>query len=228
MRSRTGCQTCRSRKLKCDESKPICGQCRKGSRECQPSDGVVFRHQQNASMNGTGEEDDGSGRKLGGFYAYRNTFNEDTVWVEVPKNVTFLNIVDPFNMEPTPEPGLQNTATPVVVPRMSERPANPYYNVNFDEAPGLEALSAAATGSLQYLRPLPVAEQPPAHSSNNLNFILNPAGPERPNSVVSSPPIDPSIVPSNPTSPPTLEATAVDEHEVAFLLRHFGETTGQW
>lgn len=77
-------QTCRQRKLKCDEAKPVCGQCSKGSRECQPSDGVVFRHQQNASMNGSGEVEDGSG-KLGGFYAYRNTFNEHNVWVEVPK-----------------------------------------------------------------------------------------------------------------------------------------------
>ena len=76
--------TCRQRKLKCDEEKPVCGQCRKGTRECQPSDGVVFRHQQNASMNGSGEVEDGS-EKLAGFYAYRNSFNEHNVWVEVPK-----------------------------------------------------------------------------------------------------------------------------------------------
>jgi len=34
-------------------------------------------------MNGTGEVDETSG-KLGGFYAYRNTFNEHNVWVDVP------------------------------------------------------------------------------------------------------------------------------------------------
>lgn len=79
-------QTCRQRKLKCDETKPVCGQCRKGSRECNPSDGVIFRHQQNASMNGTAEEEGVS--KLRGFYSYRNTFNEDNVWVDVPKNGT--------------------------------------------------------------------------------------------------------------------------------------------
>jgi hypothetical protein len=47
---------------------------------------VVFRHQQNASMNGG--EDVASGdrsAKLGAFYAYRNTFNEESIWVEVPK-----------------------------------------------------------------------------------------------------------------------------------------------
>lgn len=77
--------TCRQRKLKCDETKPICSNCRKGSRECRLSDGVVFRHQQNASMNGEGEVVEGNGQKLGAFYAYKNTFNEDNVWVDVPK-----------------------------------------------------------------------------------------------------------------------------------------------
>ncbi len=63
------------------------GQCQRGSRECVPSDGVVFRHQQNASMNGNGdgEVDEGNGKKLGGFYAYKNTFNENNTWVDVPK-----------------------------------------------------------------------------------------------------------------------------------------------
>src|ERR1700733_10026006 len=77
-------QTCRQRKLTCDETKPTCGQCRKGSRECLPSDGVVFRHQQNASMNKNGGVQEGGG-KLGSFYAYKNTFNEDNIWVDVPK-----------------------------------------------------------------------------------------------------------------------------------------------
>ena len=86
-------QTCRQRKLKCDEAKPVCGQCRKGSRECQPSDGVVFRHQQNASMNGSGEVEDGGG-KLGGFYAYRNTFNEQNVWVDVPRTGMRISGID--------------------------------------------------------------------------------------------------------------------------------------
>lgn len=61
-RTRTGCKTCRQRKLKCDEVcrcpprrmaasheihidqtqiKPVCGQCRKSNRECQPSEGLI-------------------------------------------------------------------------------------------------------------------------------------------------------------------------------------------
>lgn len=95
--------TCRTRKLKCDEQKPQCSQCRKGNRECRPSEGIVFRHQQNASMNNastaatTGGAEEGSdikhdenrrngrGGSLKGFYSYKNTFNEDNVWLEIPK-----------------------------------------------------------------------------------------------------------------------------------------------
>ncbi|KUJ10276.1 uncharacterized protein LY89DRAFT_675133 [Mollisia scopiformis] len=33
-RTRSGCYTCRSRRVKCDEAHPICERCRKGGREC--------------------------------------------------------------------------------------------------------------------------------------------------------------------------------------------------
>lgn len=34
-RTRNGCFTCRSRRVKCDEARPICDRCRKGSRPCE-------------------------------------------------------------------------------------------------------------------------------------------------------------------------------------------------
>lgn len=33
-RTRTGCMTCRKRRIKCDERKPVCGNCIKSKREC--------------------------------------------------------------------------------------------------------------------------------------------------------------------------------------------------
>ncbi|RDW90768.1 Zn(II)2Cys6 transcription factor [Aspergillus mulundensis] len=33
-RTRSGCFTCRSRRIKCDETRPVCDRCRKGNREC--------------------------------------------------------------------------------------------------------------------------------------------------------------------------------------------------
>jgi len=189
--------TCRQRKLKCDETKPVCSNCRRGSRECRPSDGVVFRHQQNASMNGDGEVEEGNGHKLGGFYAYKNTFDENNVWVEVPKKgrqtsaeriranqilVTFYNITDPFNMEDTPEPEYQPSTVaipiPIPIPQIEERAEN-YFQMPLTQASGLEALSAAATANFEYMRPVGLSPGDTPHSSNNLNFILNPAGPER-------------------------------------------------
>ena len=73
--------TCRSRKLKCDESKPRCGQCIKSSRECKPASGLTFRHQQNASLN---DPDNQSVDSLKTFYAYRKTFNDNHVWLDIP------------------------------------------------------------------------------------------------------------------------------------------------
>jgi Zn(2)-Cys(6) binuclear cluster domain-containing protein len=43
-RSRTGCQTCRTRHLKCDETKPTCDHCRKGNRDCQWGLVLKFKH----------------------------------------------------------------------------------------------------------------------------------------------------------------------------------------
>ncbi|KAI8937856.1 hypothetical protein NX059_005545 [Plenodomus lindquistii] len=100
MRSRTGCLTCRQRKLKCDEKKPMCGQCTKASRECIPSSGIVFRHQHNASMNG---DDSGDENSLKGFYAYKNTFDDDTIWMDIPRNVTFINTTNPYLDPGTPD-----------------------------------------------------------------------------------------------------------------------------
>ncbi|KAL8958088.1 MAG: hypothetical protein Q9193_004789, partial [Seirophora villosa] len=97
MRSRTGC-----RKLKCDEKKPCCGQCEKAKRDCQPSDSVVFRHQQNASMNSTATASTAA-HNLNGFFAYKNTFDQDNIWLEVPKTVTFVNVSDPYATSPIPE-----------------------------------------------------------------------------------------------------------------------------
>jgi hypothetical protein len=46
-----------------------------------------------------------------------------------------------------------------------------------------------------------------------------------PRSGTASPAIDPTLM----SSPKTIEdPKPVDDHEIAYLLRHFGETTGQW
>lgn len=129
-------------------------------------------------------------------------------------------------MEDTPEPDYRAASTPLIVPQYEERQEEPYFPMSFDEAPGLEALSAAAAGNFHYIRQTSVPAQSPVspHSTNNLNFILNPTGPD---GTVASPPIDPALT-TSPRSIPEIDHFPVIDHEVAFLLRHFGETTGQW
>ncbi|KAI0099777.1 hypothetical protein GGR51DRAFT_535052 [Nemania sp. FL0031] len=49
-----GCKTCRRKKIKCDEQKPRCGQCRKGVRECEGYDQpTIFRHSSVRDFAGT-------------------------------------------------------------------------------------------------------------------------------------------------------------------------------
>ncbi|KAF8247556.1 hypothetical protein K440DRAFT_301490 [Wilcoxina mikolae CBS 423.85] len=42
-RTRTGCVTCRKRRIKCDEARPICERCRKGDRECSYTLVLTFK-----------------------------------------------------------------------------------------------------------------------------------------------------------------------------------------
>lgn len=77
--------TCRKRKLKCDEGRPTCGQCLKASRMCEPSTGITFRHQHNASLNAHGGGSPGQQNQLNSFYNYRESFGSDTIWATLPK-----------------------------------------------------------------------------------------------------------------------------------------------
>jgi hypothetical protein len=176
-------------------------------------------------MNGSGEDKSGEGNsRLNSFYTYKDTFDENNVWVNVPKTVTFLNITDPFNMEPTPEPEYRAASSPIIVAQPEDRHVNSFLHLPYDEAPGLETLSAAATSNFEYLQPLSANMSPP--SSNNLNFILNPAGPE--SSLEISPPIDPALTSLSKTQHGGESSRPVVQHEIAFLLRHFSEVAGQW
>jgi hypothetical protein len=101
--------------------------------------------------------------------------------------VRFYNVIDPYNMEDSPEPECQPPTPAIGVQETEEQSAESYFPIPFEEAPGLEALSAAAVNSLQYARTLTVPfhgdiNSPPL-SSNNINFILNPTQSERPVSV---------------------------------------------
>ncbi|PWY90738.1 Zn(II)2Cys6 transcription factor [Aspergillus heteromorphus CBS 117.55] len=143
MRSRTGCLTCRTRKLKCDEQKPECSQCRKGGRECRPSEGIVFRHQQNASMNKDLEGASTGRGSLKGFYSYKNTFDKDSVWLDIPKHVIFVDNSDPYAEDL--EAALGESEAAILAANSQTRAWSAHRTLSADgETHGLEALSTVA------------------------------------------------------------------------------------
>ncbi|KND86421.1 putative oxidoreductase [Tolypocladium ophioglossoides CBS 100239] len=97
-RSYLGCETCRSRKLKCDETKPECGPCQKASRPCRYSDRSIFRTAEPQSFLGRSHER--SRRHNTQSSAEEVLFADDHVWVDVPNNLKFINILDPYDDVP--------------------------------------------------------------------------------------------------------------------------------
>ncbi|KAF2709715.1 hypothetical protein K504DRAFT_467666 [Pleomassaria siparia CBS 279.74] len=258
MRSRTGCLTCRQRKLKCDEKKPICGQCCKASRECIPSSGIVFRHQHNASMNG---DDSGDENTLKGFYAYKNTFDDETVWLDIPKHVTFINTSNPYLDPLTPEyDNVSVTSMDSPAPFEPRSVTSWPTGTSTPSSFGPELLSRSGTSVPSYFTPpdfdtLPSLEtvsmlqSPPTSSagtpisprasisSHHFHSLLN-------NSCMTPPPIDPRLtspfditnerIPRSVSmarrtpSGASIDHVTDQDHEIAFLLRWFSEGPGYW
>ncbi|KAJ6004774.1 transcriptional regulator family: Fungal Specific TF [Penicillium herquei] len=194
-----GCLTCRTRKLKCDEQKPECSQCRKGGRECRPSEGIVFRHQQNASMNKDPTSTPEGRGNLKGFYSYKNTFDKDSVWLDIPKHVIFVDNSDPYADDL--ETSLAESSAMALAQSRNQRWGSGS-RASDAETHGLEALSAVAShdrfpyspldhpsvsDSVSYPSPsrsrgsaMPPPTSPSmslsASSNNtNINFLLNPS-----------------------------------------------------
>ncbi|KAJ9664291.1 hypothetical protein H2201_005283 [Coniosporium apollinis] len=186
---------------------------------------------------------DGDGAGLKAFYAYKNTFDEGSVWVDVPKQVTFVNLTDPYNEPSSPEPE-PLVDTPATHSHSSFEPyvASPWQgSTHHNGSPsvhGLQALSAAASSMVD-----PPTSQPGSANSHNLNFILNPT--------ISSPaslPVDPDLrSPSCPAQTRNYGARSASltfsqvshgtdhvnhgpetQHELAYLLRYFSEGPGLW
>ncbi|ORY19877.1 hypothetical protein BCR34DRAFT_670314 [Clohesyomyces aquaticus] len=257
MRSRTGCLTCRQRKLKCDEKKPNCGQCCKASRECIPSSGLVFRHQHNASMNG---EDSSDENTLKGFYAYKNTFDDETIWLDIPKHVTFINTSNPYLDPLTPDfdtMSMTSTDSPTSCERgrnsswPTSTPSNTYLDslalsAKRGASSFMQSNAVSTPNTLSALEHSSMLQSPPISSvgtplsdpvpfnNHHLHSVLNQA--------MTPPPIEPRLnspfeqtsdrIPRSVSTPRStcagMESVAEQDHEMAFLLRWFSEGPGYW
>ncbi|EGP91270.1 uncharacterized protein MYCGRDRAFT_66114 [Zymoseptoria tritici IPO323] len=260
-RSRTGCLTCRQRKLKCGEERPTCANCIKANRICVLSSGITFRHQQNPSMNG-------GGGSLSSFYGYKETFTREAQWVPVPKDLTFVHTSNPYEDELEDGEDASSLTLGTNQANIDHAPRResdismlvptsfPAYAAN-----GLAALSAIATQENQYSYappPVPVghsrtiatAAQNQSTPSQNLDFILNPTSHLSPTATAIDPrlnsPTPPASTPSQQShvrthssfrsngDPTSLRLKghdrrpAIDEPELAFLLRDYAERPGYW
>ncbi|KAH8667148.1 hypothetical protein BGZ61DRAFT_592658 [Ilyonectria robusta] len=103
MRSYSGCLTCRCRKLKCDEIKPVCGHCTKGSRDCNYTERSIFRSFEirSPSKRKASDISDSPHRQL-------SIFEGDHVWLDVPTQLTFVHIEDPYSQESLEIPQEEN------------------------------------------------------------------------------------------------------------------------
>ncbi|CAI7578799.1 unnamed protein product [Penicillium pancosmium] len=241
-----------------DEQKPECSQCRKGGRECRPSEGIIFRHQQNASMNTNAAAQEGRG-DLKGFFSYKDSFDKDSVWLDIPKHVIFVDNSDPYATDL--ETSLAESSALALAQSRNQRWGSGS-RASDAESHGLEALSAVASherfpysphsvpDSMSYPSPnrsrssaMPPPTSPPLslssnnNTNTNINFLLNPA-----NSL--SPPVDPlghiagqrsASLPSRPAMAAAhraveirVDGDAETDFEIAFLMRHYSEGPGLW
>ena len=187
---------------------------------------------------------------LSNFYAYKNTFDENAVWLDVPKQRDCLPLRLP------PESKLINSPVSFL------NTSNPYLDVTTPEfdghlirdspletlpeppLPGLEAAALHSPAETDtFLQPSYEQEPSPIFplammsSSDDWNLLLSPAS-------VATSSMGPSLVsPAIEQTPSSSNGTAASqgytqslqqqseaesEHMVAFLSRHFSESPGQW
>ncbi|KAL1864378.1 hypothetical protein VTK73DRAFT_5941 [Phialemonium thermophilum] len=243
MRSVTGCLTCRRRKLKCDEKRPECGQCRKSGRVCQPNE-VVFRHQQSPSVR--------RGRERS------NSFSASDTWLTIPETVSFVAV------DPSPRGGDKARG------RSHSRPiegGSPFADLCNQGHPletvegqrGDLDLSSPGSAPADHLSPQSVPSSgtrkgtlssdgvdvraPTTHEPglpSNIELILNPSTSQLsrddargyrasfspPDSFLS--PADLFGLSGTPQAVLQRAHPVETDPEVAFLLRHFSEQPGRW
>ena len=180
------------------------------------------------------------------FYSYKDTFNENDVWLDVPEqrdyslsilliqnskltfpSVTFVHTLNPYLDSSTPEPNdhRPRDLAPTSLPELY--PSSP------------ETLSAAAlhshAGSDSLSQPNYEQETSPTSLpstlslSNDRNLLCSPASPLMLSEAKQTPPSSSGTAASQrSTKRPQQELEAESEHTVAFLLRHFSESPGNW
>ncbi|KAJ4293072.1 hypothetical protein N0V90_008354 [Kalmusia sp. IMI 367209] len=205
-------------------------------------------------MNG---DDSGEDNSLKGFYAYRNTFDEETIWLDIPRNVTFINTTNPYldpdfdtmsatsgdspmSFEPRsvtswPAPNRFSTAT-------STPTSGPLHTPALCFTPELDALTPLDPPSMLQSPPTSSVGTPISPPVALANTHLRPMLSHTMS--MTPPPIDPRL--ASPLDPfpdqiPRSSSIATSrrtpsysgymserDYETAYLLRWFSEGPGYW
>ncbi|OAP54165.1 hypothetical protein AYL99_11700 [Fonsecaea erecta] len=163
-RSRTGCLTCRARKIRCDEAQPNCANCQRGHRECVRSD-LPFRHQQNSGISNSSEK-----HPFHSYFKKSQTYSEEHLmaFLPVPQQLTWVYITNPcaedanavtpplsrtssnsdmVQQVAAPHPYIEHASA--ITPPFA-RTSTPSDMVEKVAAPALEALATAAAEETSY------------------------------------------------------------------------------
>ncbi|KAF3806838.1 hypothetical protein GCG54_00007088 [Colletotrichum gloeosporioides] len=230
MRSHHGCLTCRQRKLKCDEAKPTCGQCTKSDRECIFSQDTKFRHFDVQGLLGQGQE-----KTLAGRAATEGLFAKDHVWIDIPGDLTFVNIVNPYEDDTTvfeDELLFRNADDGITYTHADDIPPA-RWDSTLPTPPSQDSGSRLEPDAVSRID---CAQEPPRELQNTPDILLNdsnnetfenvsPAERGPPSSVVYTPPIlepDDDVPVDEGINDPETSVLGLQ------LLRHFREGPGQW
>ncbi|GAB7357414.1 hypothetical protein MBLNU459_g8344t1 [Dothideomycetes sp. NU459] len=193
-------------------------------------------------MNGDSSQTSQNGLKS--FYGYKETFGKDSVWVDIPRELTFVHTSNPYDDTNSPVNSghleRANTSlghdTHAYLPAWSPPPGASQFLLDAQSSThGLEALSAVASGD-HYLH-APIQSVALESSPHDLNFILELSGA----SAAISPPIDPqlgastsefshiaSLQQDGSTISQLSNVSPESDDDVPFLLRYFSEGPGEW
>ncbi|KAF7595248.1 hypothetical protein BBP40_006748 [Aspergillus hancockii] len=165
-------------------------------------------------MNKDGDDSSSGRGTLKGFYSYKNTFDEDSVWLDIPKHVIFVDNSDPYVEDL--EAALGESEAAILAANAQTRDWTAHRTSSADgETHGLRALSAAAVHDRLSYTPLNVDQQTLATPDSGATFTsvsatLVTAGP--------SPSQMCSTIPGQPSPPVSISPSNTANNNINFLL----------
>ncbi|KAE8147737.1 hypothetical protein BDV25DRAFT_142469 [Aspergillus avenaceus] len=158
--------------------------------------------------------DSSSGRgTLKGFYSYKNTFDEDSVWLDIPKHVIFVDNSDPYVEDL--EAALGESEAAILAANSQTRDWDARIASVDEEKPSLKALSTAAVPDPLSFTGLKMDQQSIATPDSGIAFNSIPATTM---SAGPSPIQARSTIPGQPSPSLSMSPTANTNNNINFLL----------